>query len=291
MSPDQERTLKRLIDEKLEPVLKRIDEIAGQRFLLLVALVLALLIAVGTLVTLLLVSNQLTDQLDINREYGCAAANTSAVSPVEQQESENRDEFINRMIARRAQLVQASRLNCTELPGFETFPYSLGRALAKIDALLQREAPQRLRNIESDEAIRSAPGGHNDHTFFTPSGAPVVIPASDDGGNGSGPSQGLGDSPSGSGPIPQQPGGSGGGGKNPSAGGGGGSGSDPSPSPTPVQTAPEVQPDPAPQPRPAPEPAPEPEPEPEPAPESKGSGALPLICEIEVLGKPLVCLR
>lgn len=277
-----EEELSQLLDKKLAPVIRRIDSFTSQRFLLLVTTTAALLAAVGAIIALIIIQGALAQQISVNREYGCASARTSAASPAMALPGEGHDDFIERLIARRAQLVQAGNLNCSGLPGYSTFPYLRGQAIIKIDRVLADQAPARLRQIHAEEAHHTAfhPAAPGEETI--PSSPPQIISG---GGSGPGPPASHGGSPGGSGPTPTHHppshGGGGGGGGSGGNGGSGGEGGAGSPGPeTPVSTPP----------TPAPAPTPAPTQEPTTSGTESASSVLPLACETKVLGKPLLCI-
>jgi hypothetical protein len=188
--------LNELLEEKLKPVVARVDHFNGQRRLLLITAIICLIVALAAIVALILVRQTLIKQLDANREYACSSARVTIVSPVAPLPHESHSEFIERMIARRQQLIHVGGLDCSSLPGFARFAYLRGKMLSELDHLLQRDAPARLRHLEAEE-----------HAIHTSSEQPIgslqpitTFSPSPSGESGSGSPSKSGDSPSGSGP-------------------------------------------------------------------------------------------
>lgn len=209
MTEEQRAELAMLLDEKLRPLKTqvddlnaRIDHFVGQRRLLLMTTILALVVTAAAIVAVILVRLALVEELQHNREYGCASARSAAVSPLNRFPREHQREYIERMLARREQLLKAGTLNCNSLPSFSTFPFLRGQAIHNIEELLERKAPRRLHQVESEEARQQASKAPTPLPAIN--SAPTVeeeavIPA---GSNGPVPSASHGDSTGGASPPP-----------------------------------------------------------------------------------------
>jgi hypothetical protein len=108
------------------------------------------------------------------------------------------------MLAQRFQLLALGHLDCPNLPGFDTFAYQRGRALAEIDDLLRNLAPRRYHQIVQGESAAAGepltPQSTGPTSDLPPSSTPV-------GGGGSGDPDspgGIGDSTGGSGNPPSK---------------------------------------------------------------------------------------
>lgn len=207
MTDEQRAELGTLLDEKLRPLNSRIDHFVGQRRLLLMTTILALVVAAAAIVAVILIRLALVEELQHNREYGCASARSAAVSPLNRFPHERQRDYIERMLARREQLLKAGTLNCNSLPGFSTFPFLRGQAIHSIEGLLEREAPKRLHRVESEEARQQAAKAPPILPASTPTvEEEAIVPA---GSNGPVSPEGHGDSSGGASPPPSPPSGGG----------------------------------------------------------------------------------
>jgi hypothetical protein len=91
----------------------------------------------------------LHDQQRTNQVLLCAQGRSVAAAAAfrSQRQNESREQFLERMLAQRFQLLALGNLDCPDLPGFDTFAFQRAKALTEIDRILQRLAPQRYRQI------------------------------------------------------------------------------------------------------------------------------------------------
>lgn len=221
------------LDEKLKPVVDRLERRERERFALLGLCALCLLIAATSLYFAVSRGLALDDQIDTNREVLCSQALSTAVAPRGKPiAGESRDNYIARLFAQRSTLLRVTQLNCSDLSGFSAFPYLRGRALQEIEKILERLAPKRLRQAQKTETAAApdnlAPASLEATSLVVP--ATGSVPSNPSGGGG-------GAGPRDDSPSPQSPG------PDPPKGGDGGRGDPSSPvpegSPPPSKEAPE----------------------------------------------------
>ena len=139
------------IDERL----RRRDPI---RSIALVVAALCLLAAGGAFAYAISGREALNDQLDTNQLVLCAQARSVAAASAfrSRRVNETHEEFLNRMLAQRFQLLAVGDLMCPDLPGFATFAYLRGKAINEINDILRRLAPKRFREIAEHESQMTA---------------------------------------------------------------------------------------------------------------------------------------
>lgn len=129
---------------------KRVDKNSKQRTLLLVITALALVSAIVGILYGINREAALNDQVNTNRIVVCGQAKSVALAERKRPlPGEMRNHYLNRLEAQREQLIAAGGLTCPNLPGFATFSFLRGKAIAEIEEILRRIAPEKLRAVRS----------------------------------------------------------------------------------------------------------------------------------------------
>lgn len=229
--------IKAAVEEANKPLLDRLNHLEGiaqQRTLAFIAVVLALVVAVVSVLYGINREHALKDQIGVNRVVVCAAAKTAALAPRKTPlAGESRAHYLDRLEAQREQLIATGSLDCTSLGGFATFSYLRGKAIAEIEEILRRLAPGKLhRALEQEHSTMGCCKG-NSSEVVTPSSPSASA------GGGSGAASPVHGEPSGSAPSnPHHHESSGAGGSPNPGGGGGGSGGGGSTQPVPEANPP-----------------------------------------------------
>lgn len=215
--------------ERLDTLDKRMESIGRQRTIGFVTAALALIVAIAAIVYALNREAALDEQIDTNALVICSQARTTAAGYRQPLPDEGRRDFIERMVSQRLYLLASAGLECSKLPGFDTFPFLRARALQEIEEILRRLAPNRLRIGTTPAPGQVGGSAPSPAVAALPELPPQTLPG-DSGGTGDpDPSGGHGDSTGGSGDPPKShspPGGTGGGGGGADEGAGGGGGGD-----------------------------------------------------------------
>lgn len=158
----------------------------------------------------------LNDQRTTNQLLLCAQGRSVAAGATfrSQRGSETREQFLDRMLAQRFQLLALGSLDCPTLPGFDTFAFQRGKALNEINDILRNLAPRRYRKIIESEGGTAAAAGETGPqgslapsltTASAPPELPSPSPPADGGGSGNpAPPGSSGDSPDGAGNPPSK---------------------------------------------------------------------------------------
>jgi hypothetical protein len=194
------------VEEAQRPLVTRVDRLSKERHYLLAITALAFITAIVSVLYGLNREDALQNQLDANQKQGalsrivvCAAAKSTSLAPRDQPlGGETRDRYLNRLEAQREQLLAVVDLRCPTLPGFSSFPFLRAHAIAEIETILQRLAPDKLRRALEAEAV------HKTASVLPTESSSATIPAIADGVEGSGNSA-IPASPPGSSPSPKHP--------------------------------------------------------------------------------------
>lgn len=152
MPPDMKQAIHDAVKEALKPLEARFDKINRWRNIAWATAILCLVGASGSVGYAIKSNEALSDQTNTNRIVVCANARSTALAFREPQISssgrkETKNHFLNRIVGQRETLLASGHLDCPEIPGFDTFEYLRGKALAEIDRILLKQAPHKAHKL------------------------------------------------------------------------------------------------------------------------------------------------